>query len=96
MTPQKLTVLAEDVRPLAEVDAAALDQCIKNAEEDILHAKSDADRAKAVRIARPPQSPPRRTCRNHKNQRLDRSHFGAATSFCYKTFLMGGLWTGMP
>ena len=48
VTPQKLTVLAEDVRPLAQVDAAALDQCIKNAEEDILQAKSEADRAKAV------------------------------------------------
>ena len=48
VTPEKLTVLAEDVRPLSEVDAAALDQCIHNAEEDILHAKSEADRAKAV------------------------------------------------
>ena len=48
VTPDKLTVLAEDVLPLAEVDAAALDQRIKNAEEDILHAKSDSDRAKAV------------------------------------------------
>jgi F-type H+-transporting ATPase subunit epsilon len=48
VTPQKLTVLAEDVLPMAEVDAAALDQRIHNAEEDILHAKSESDRAKAV------------------------------------------------
>jgi F-type H+-transporting ATPase subunit epsilon len=45
---QKLTVLAEDVLPMAEVDAAALDQRIKNAGEDILQAKTEADRAKAV------------------------------------------------
>lgn len=50
VTPQKLTILAEDVRPMAEVDAAQLDQCIKNAEENILHAKSDGDRAKAVEL----------------------------------------------
>ncbi len=48
VTPSKLTVLAEDVRPMAEIDAAALDQCIKNAEEDVLHAKTETDRAKAV------------------------------------------------
>jgi F-type H+-transporting ATPase subunit epsilon len=48
VTPQKLTVLAEDVLPMAEVDAAVLDQRIHNAEEDILHAKSESDRAKAV------------------------------------------------
>jgi F-type H+-transporting ATPase subunit epsilon len=48
VTPAKLTVLAEDVCPMAEVDAAQLDQRIKHAEEDILHAKSEADRAKAV------------------------------------------------
>lgn len=48
VTAHKLTVLAEDVMPMAEVDAAALDQRIKDAEEDILQAKSDADRAKAV------------------------------------------------
>ena len=48
VTPEKLTVLAEDVCPMSEVDAAALDQRIHNAEEDILHAKSEADRAKAV------------------------------------------------
>src|SRR5271154_5315261 len=48
VTPQKLTVLAEDVRPMAEVDAAKLDECIRQAEEDILQAKTDSERAKAV------------------------------------------------
>jgi F-type H+-transporting ATPase subunit epsilon len=48
VSPQKLTILAEDVRPMSEVDAAQLDQCIKNAEEDILHAKSEPERAQAV------------------------------------------------
>ena len=48
VTPTKLTVLAEDVCPMAEIDAAALDLRIKNAQEDILQAKSDAERAKTV------------------------------------------------
>lgn len=48
VTARKLTVLAEDVMPMAEVDASALDQRIKDAEEDILQAKTDGDRAKAV------------------------------------------------
>ncbi len=51
VNPQRLTVLAEDVVPLGEIDAAALDQRIKNAEEDILQAKTEADRAKAVESA---------------------------------------------
>jgi F-type H+-transporting ATPase subunit epsilon len=43
-----LTVLAEEAMPLAELDTAALDQRIKNAEEDVADAKDDAvrDRAK--------------------------------------------------
>jgi F-type H+-transporting ATPase subunit epsilon len=48
VTPAHVTVLAEDVVPMAEVDAGALDQRIKNAEEDILQAKTEAERAKAV------------------------------------------------
>lgn len=48
VTPEKLTVLAEDVRPMSAVDSAGLDQCIRDAEEDILHARSEDDRAKAV------------------------------------------------
>jgi len=48
VNPGKLTVLAEEALPLAEVDAAALDQRIKNTEEDILTAKTETERAKAV------------------------------------------------
>jgi F-type H+-transporting ATPase subunit epsilon len=48
VTAQKLTVLAEDVLPMAEVDAAALDERIRHAEEDVLQARSETDRAKAV------------------------------------------------
>ena len=51
VNPQKLTVLAEDVVPIGEIDAAAVDQRIRNAEEDILQAKTEAERAKAVELA---------------------------------------------
>ncbi|MGA7675571.1 MAG: F0F1 ATP synthase subunit epsilon [Rhizomicrobium sp.] len=47
VNPGKLTVLAEEAVAVAELDAAALDLRIKNAEEDLALAKSDADRAKA-------------------------------------------------
>ena len=43
----KLTVLAEEAVPVAELDAAALELRIKNAEEDVGLAKSDGERAKA-------------------------------------------------
>ena len=42
-----LTVLAETAIPLADLDAAALSQQIKNAEEDVADAKNDGARAKA-------------------------------------------------
>lgn len=42
-----LTVLAEEAMPLAELDAAALDQRIKNAEEDVADAKDDTSRERA-------------------------------------------------
>jgi F-type H+-transporting ATPase subunit epsilon len=42
-----LTVLAETAIALADLDAAAIAQQIKNAEEDVADAKSDAARAKA-------------------------------------------------
>jgi F-type H+-transporting ATPase subunit epsilon len=42
-----LTVLAEEAMPLAELDGAALDQRIKNAEEDVADAKDDAVRERA-------------------------------------------------
>ena len=47
VNPGKLTVLAEGAVPVAELDATALDQRIKNTEEDVALAKSDGERAKA-------------------------------------------------
>jgi F-type H+-transporting ATPase subunit epsilon len=47
VNPGKLTVLAEEAMPVAELDAAALDLRIKNGEEDVALAKSDGERAKA-------------------------------------------------
>lgn len=43
-----LIVLAEEAMPADDLDAAALDQRIKNAEEDLADAKDDAARAKAA------------------------------------------------
>lgn len=42
-----LTVLAEEAMPLAELDMAALDQRIKNAEEDVADAKEEVARQRA-------------------------------------------------
>ena len=47
VTLQGLTVLAEEAMPLAEMDAATLDQRIKNAEEDVADAKDAAVRDRA-------------------------------------------------
>ena len=47
VTLQGLTVLAEEAMPLAELDAATLDQRIKNAEEDFNDAKDAAVRDRA-------------------------------------------------
>jgi len=47
VNPGKLTVLADDAVPVSELDPAALDQRIKDAEEDVALAKSDGERAKA-------------------------------------------------
>lgn len=47
VTLQGLTVLAEEAMPLAELDAATLDQRIKNAEEDVTDAKDAAVRDRA-------------------------------------------------
>ncbi|MBI3678645.1 MAG: F0F1 ATP synthase subunit epsilon [Proteobacteria bacterium] len=51
VNPTKLTVLAEEAIPMAQVDAAVLDQRIRDAEEDILQAKTEGIRAKAVETA---------------------------------------------
>ncbi len=47
VTPAGLTVLAEEAVPLSELDAAALDQRIKDASEDVQDATSDEAKSKA-------------------------------------------------
>lgn len=47
VTPKGLTILAEHAIPLSELDEAALDQEIANAQEDVNDAKSDATRQSA-------------------------------------------------
>lgn len=49
VTPEGLTVLAEDAVDLASVDAARLEQDIKNASEDLRDAANDAKRDAAQR-----------------------------------------------
>jgi len=46
--PKKIVVLAEEAIPLDDFDAEALDARIRDAEEDITAAKTDADRARAL------------------------------------------------
>jgi F-type H+-transporting ATPase subunit epsilon len=45
--PTGLTVLAEQVTPVAELDAATIADAIKDAEEDVADAENDAARDKA-------------------------------------------------
>jgi len=45
--PDGLTVLAEQAVPASEVDAATIDQAIKDAEEDVADAETDTARDKA-------------------------------------------------
>jgi F-type H+-transporting ATPase subunit epsilon len=47
VNPQGLTVLAETAIPVADLDAAALNRQIKDAEEDAADAKDDETRRKA-------------------------------------------------
>jgi F-type H+-transporting ATPase subunit epsilon len=47
VTPEGLTVLAEDAVDLADIDAAQLEQQIKDAQEDVRDAIGDAARASA-------------------------------------------------
>ena len=42
--PGKITILAEQALPLSEIDLAVLDQQIKDAEEDLIAATTDAER----------------------------------------------------
>jgi F-type H+-transporting ATPase subunit epsilon len=46
--PRKLTVLAEEAVPMTSVDAATLEQRIKNTEEDLVLAKNENDRARGA------------------------------------------------
>lgn len=48
VNPLKITVLAEEAIPMEEVDGELLDQRIRNAEEDVNLAKTEAERAKAT------------------------------------------------
>jgi len=48
ITSGKITVLAEEAIPMADVDVALLDQRIKDAEEDVAAAKTDAEKARAA------------------------------------------------
>ena len=47
VNPAGLTILAEEAIPVADVDAAALAQDVKNAEEDVADAKDAATKAAA-------------------------------------------------
>lgn len=48
VNPSKLIVLAEEAIPVAQIDAAVLDQRIKNTEEDLEMSKLEADRARVA------------------------------------------------
>jgi F-type H+-transporting ATPase subunit epsilon len=44
----KLTILAEEATPMASIDVPALEQRIRNTEEDLGFAKTEADRARVA------------------------------------------------
>ncbi|HEY2032048.1 MAG TPA: F0F1 ATP synthase subunit epsilon [Rhizomicrobium sp.] len=46
INPEKIVVLAEEAIPMEEFDISVLDQRIKDTEEDLIAAKSDAERAR--------------------------------------------------
>jgi F-type H+-transporting ATPase subunit epsilon len=46
----QVTVLAEEAIPMTELDLAVLDQRIKDAQDDEIAAKTDADRQKAAEL----------------------------------------------
>jgi F-type H+-transporting ATPase subunit epsilon len=50
INPGKITVLAEEAIPMSEMDLAILDQRIKDAQEDEIVAKTDADRTRAAQM----------------------------------------------
>lgn len=46
--PDRLTVLAEEAIPMAQIDAAVLEQRIRNTEEDLVLLKNEVDRVRAA------------------------------------------------
>lgn len=55
VTPERCTVLAEEVVPVASLDRAKVEQELRDAEEDVADAKSPGDRAvadRALKLAR--------------------------------------------
>lgn len=50
VNPEKVTVLAEEAIPMAEVSPEVLDRRIQNVQEDVLTAKTESARAKAVEL----------------------------------------------
>jgi F-type H+-transporting ATPase subunit epsilon len=50
VTPEGLTVLAEEAVDLADVDVAELEQDLKNAQEDLRDASNESKRAHATRL----------------------------------------------
>lgn len=47
-SPVKLTILAEEAIPMERIDRDVLEQRIRNTEEDLAMAKTDADRARVA------------------------------------------------
>ncbi len=48
VNPTTITVLAEEAMPMSEFDVAALEQRIKDMEEDLIAAKSEPERARVA------------------------------------------------
>ena len=48
ITPERFTLLAERATPVEELDAAALEAQVRNAEEDVADAKDDEAKSKAA------------------------------------------------
>ena len=52
VTPERLTILAEEAMPLAELDRSFVDQAIRDSSEDLADAKTPAERRAAERRLR--------------------------------------------
>ena len=50
VSPEKITVLAEEAIPMAELAVETIDQRIRDAEEDLAAAKTDSDRHRAAEV----------------------------------------------